>query len=82
MSANHASLGPLALKSLPTRSGTLGAWAACLPVPLGLRAFPLVVPRQPYSDIMRATRFRDVLTPCLRSAWCTLGDPYIPRLAS
>lgn len=81
-SANHAPLGPLAPKSPPARSGTLGAWAACLPAPLGLRALPLVAPSQPYSDIMRAARFRDVLAPRLRSTWYTLGDPYIPRPAS
>ena len=76
MSANHTSFGPPAAKSRRTRSGAAhGCGAACFASPLGHLAQPRVVPAQPLSRMMRATRLREVRTPAFLSSWSTFGAP-------
>lgn len=74
MSANHALLGPSALKSRFTRSAADTALAALLS-PDGLLAFDLVVPRQPHSAIILATRLLDMTTPWALSVMNIFGAP-------
>ena len=76
MSANRSLSGPSALKSRFTRSGAAhGCGAACLAPPFGRLAQPRVVPAQPLSRMMRATRLREVRTPTFPSSWNTFGAP-------
>lgn len=76
MSANRSLSGPSALKSRFTRSGAAhGCGAACLAPPFGRLAQPRVVPAQPLSRMMRATRLREVRTPAFPSSWNTFGAP-------
>ena len=76
MSANHASSGPDALKSRPTRSGAASACGAgALGAPLGRLAQPRVVPDRPLPRMRRAARLRDVRTPRRSSSMCTFGAP-------
>ena len=49
---------------------------------LGRLAPPLVVPAQPLSRMMRATRLRDVDPPALLSSARTFGAPWTPRPAA
>lgn len=81
MSANHARLGPSALKSRLTRSFAESLFDARLS-PDGRLALPLVTPFHPYSPIIRATRFFEVETPFRLSIMNTLAAPYTPRLFS
>ena len=76
MSANRSLSGPSALKSRRTRSGAAhGCGAACLAPPFGRLAQPRVVPAQPLSRTMRATRLREARAPAFLSSWNTFGAP-------
>ncbi len=81
MSANHALLGPSALKSRLTGS----LWKSCFAArfsPEGRLAQARVTPRRPFSRMMRATRFWEVDTPAVFGLMNVFGAPYMPMLAS
>ena len=76
MSANQALFGPSAENSRRTGSGAESACgAAAFASPFGRLAQPRVVPTQPFSRMMRASRLRDVDSPAFLSSARTFGAP-------